>query len=862
MLELKTYQKNTLNKLTEFLEQARLIGIQPSFEKEQDAQGYSAKYEVIQGLEDVPYVCLRLPTGGGKTLLSSYSISTAATSYLEQEFPVVLWLVPTDIIRKQTLEVLKNPLHPNRETLDKQFDGHVKVYDLSEFAQLRPQDLAENTNVFIATFASFRVNSTDGRKVYAHNENLEPHFSHIQPDEYLERDDKENTKFSFANLLAHVRPMIVIDEAHNHASKLSTEVLQRLRPSAIIEFTATPASNSNVLYKVSASELKAEDMIKLPVRLIEHRSWEEAVTSSVQTRQRLEEVAQTESSYIRPIVLFQAENKDREITVDVILKRLIEEEEIPREQIAIATGEQRELDGINLFDPKCPVRYVITVQALKEGWDCSFAYVFCSLAKVQSSKDAEQLLGRVLRMPFAKRRKNDELNRAYAHVAVASWHEAVGKIRDNLIGMGFEDVEADANIDVQTELFDGFTPQEVTETFVLHVEEVPKVETLNLGLQGNISIVQKPTGGYEVTIQNAGKSDLQELMEKSTEVFTNEKDRTKLVQKVTTASPYIRPLTPSEKGEILSVPQLCLDFGDGAEVAEKETFLPNSWDLTSYSAELESFQVNHESHVYEIDLYGTQVKEHTVGTQEVLNFGSATHWTEIQLIHWLDKKLRQPDVPYEALVKYIQSAIEHLKVQKQVAFPDLVRLRFVLEKLLREKISANRKEAFNKGIQDVLFNTEQVAVVAPEVCMAFHPNRYPAKNIYKGHVKLDKHYYPCIGDMNKEEVECARIISSHKNVKTWVRNVEGYREYSFWLPTSTDLFYPDFVVELVDGRVAAIEYKGDHLVGGLDTREKDLMGQLWAKRSNGKCLFLMATKKDASGKPLYQQIDELLKTIE
>ena len=106
MLELKTYQKNTLNKLTAFLEQARLIGIQSSFEKEQDAQGYSTKYDVIQGLEDVPYICLRLPTGGGKTLLSSYSISKAATSFLEQEFPVVIWLVPTDIIRKQTLEVL------------------------------------------------------------------------------------------------------------------------------------------------------------------------------------------------------------------------------------------------------------------------------------------------------------------------------------------------------------------------------------------------------------------------------------------------------------------------------------------------------------------------------------------------------------------------------------------------------------------------------------------------------------------------------------------------------------------------------------------------------------------------------------
>ncbi|MEG6586065.1 DEAD/DEAH box helicase [Dendrosporobacter sp. 1207_IL3150] len=856
-MELKTYQKNTLNKLTAFLEQARLIGIQPSFEKLQDAKGYSTKYDTLKELEDVPYVCLRLPTGGGKTLLSSYSISTAANSYLEQEYPIVLWLVPTDIIRKQTLEVLKNPLHPNREALDKQFDGHVAVYDISEFTQLRPHNLVEKTNVFVATFAAFRVNSTDGRKVYAHNENLEPHFSHIPSVDYLERDENGTLKFSFANLLAYSRPLVVIDEAHNHASKLSVEVLQRLRPSAIIEFTATPATNSNVLYKVSASELKAEDMIKLPVRLIEHKSWEDAVTNAIQTRQRLEEVAQAEPAYIRPIVLFQAENKDKEVTVDVILNHLVEQEEIPREQIAIATGEQRELDGINLFDPQCPVRYVITVQALKEGWDCSFAYVFCSLAKVQSSKDAEQLLGRVLRMPYAKRRKHDDLNRAYAHVAVASWHEAVGKIRDNLIGMGFEDVEANANIDYMPPLFD-IPPQEETETLVFHVETVPKVETLNLALQGNIAIIEKPSGGYEVTIRDAGKTDLQELVSKATEVFTDANDRVQLVKKVVSAKAYTRPLTLSEIGEVFSVPQLCLDFGDGPELAEKETFLPNSWDLLSFPATLEAFQVNHETHVYEIDIQGTKLSERAVGTPEALAFGSATHWTQVQLVHWLDRKLRQPDVPYEALVEYIRRVLEHLQVQKQVKLPDLVKLRFVLEKLLREKIAANRKKAYDAGIQHVLIETEHVAIVAPDEAMTFLPGRYPAKSCYHGRVLFNKHFYPLVGDMNKEEVDCAQIIDSHKNVKMWVRNIERYREFSFWLPTATDLFYPDFVVQLTDGRIAAIEYKGKPYETNDDSKEKDNIGQLWARRSNGKCLFLMAKKKDECGKSLYQQIDELL----
>lgn len=102
---------------------------------------------------------------------------------------------------------------------------------------------------------------------------------------------------------------MIVDEAHNNTSALSFEVLQRVNAACVVEFTATPAGDSNVLHNVSATELKAEEMIKLPIRLIEHKSWEEAVRDSILTRQRLEDVAARDSEYIRPIILFQAEGK-------------------------------------------------------------------------------------------------------------------------------------------------------------------------------------------------------------------------------------------------------------------------------------------------------------------------------------------------------------------------------------------------------------------------------------------------------------------------------------------------------------------------------------------------------------------------
>ncbi|ABO49405.1 type III restriction enzyme, res subunit [Desulforamulus reducens MI-1] len=861
MLKLKNYQSRTLTKLTEFLEKSWIFSPQQVFEEVQDAPGFFPKYHSLPELENIPYVCLRLPTGGGKTLLSSYIIGVVANAYMEIDFPIVLWLTPTDIIRRQTLETLKNPQHPNREALDSQFGGLVRIFDISEFPQLRQQDIGGAVCIFVATFAAFRVNSTGGRKVYAHHEELEPHFKCIPSrSPHLELNDQGEIKYSFANLLAYHNPLVIVDEAHNHTSKLSIEVLQRIRPAAIVELTATPANNSNVLFKVSASELKAEDMIKLPVRLIEHKSWEDAVTNAIQTRERLDELAKNEEQYIRPIVLFQAENKDKDVTVDVILKYLTEDENIPREAIAVATGEQRELDGIDLFDPDCTVKYVITIQALKEGWDCSFAYVFCSTARVQSAKDAEQLLGRVLRMPYAKRRKQDDLNRAYAHVSVTTWSEAVSQIRDNMISMGFEDVEAENNI--QYEQIKLLEPEEKPAVFceevVVYSSFAPEITSLNFALQADTDI-EKTDNGYKVTFLCTSQNDLRELESKASIMFTSSVDQQQLVKEVTTKQGYTRPPSPAEKGEKLIVPQLCLNFGDGEfGVAERESFLPDGWNILDFPTNLDNFQPVEDGHAFEIDIKGTKIYERVLEGQEALSLGIATHWTEAQLVGWLDRKLRQPDIPYTSLVEFIRRHVRYLQEFKKVNLPDLVRLRFVLEKLLKQKISNCREKSYEQGVQNVLFDTPEVAYVSSDVSVVFQEGQYPVNSFYRGSFRFLKHFFPVISTMNNEEIECAKALEMNKKVKTWVRNLERQPQSSFWLPTSTDKFYPDFVAQLFDGRILVVEYKGEQLATNKDTQEKDMIGQLWAKQSGGNCLFLMATKNDTDGKDLYTQINKII----
>ena len=284
--------------------------------------------------------------------------------------------------------------------MDEAFASRVRVFDIADFTHLRPNDIRDRCCVVVGTIQTLRVSNTEGRKVYAHHEEMEPHFSSLpQTAPGLERLETGGVKFSFANLLHIHRPLMIVDEAHNAVTGLTREMQARVNPCAIVEFTATPRLRSNILYSVTAQELKAAEMVKLPIMLSEHDTWENAVNGAIAARAALEGTAKDDADYIRPIVLFQAQPRNQEVTFAALKNYLMEVEQIPDRKIAVATGDQRELDGIDLFDRACPIEYVITVEALKEGWDCSFAYVFCSVSRIRSAVDVEQLLGRVLRMP-------------------------------------------------------------------------------------------------------------------------------------------------------------------------------------------------------------------------------------------------------------------------------------------------------------------------------------------------------------------------------------------------------------------------------------------------------------------------------
>jgi len=904
-LTLKRYQREALAALARFFALARgardEAALDAAFRQtllEQEHAAETIPPYLAQGFVSdegaTPYVCVRIPTGGGKTLLGAHALAAAARHYTGQDRPLALWLVPTNVIRQQTLAALKTPGHPYREALEAHFgvDG-VRVLDIADSDQIRPQDIGARALVIVGTLQTLRVDDTSGRDVYAYKEAFEPHFERapelpgfervserdleVQP--YLGRTDLGKVKRSFANLMYWHRPVVIIDEAHNARTPLSYDSFARLRPAALIEMTATPVRQgrhrSNVLYHVSAEELKAEEMIKLPIVLSAHPNWEEAVRDALLTRTRLAEEAARElaagGDYLRPILLLQAEDKRGEITVERLREHLITQEHVAPERIAVATGTQRELDGVNLFDPACPVEVVITVEALKEGWDCSFAYVFCSLQNVGSSRDMEQLLGRVLRMPYAKRRRSELLNRAYAHLASTQSARVAGELADRLVAMGFEELEAvQAVFPTSLPLFgdagaEGEPSAPALPALELMLPAAAATDLFALDAAAAtpaLRIEMRPDGDLRVCLDAPPPPELRAALvgalpeRKAREALMHELDRFELRHRAFTS--------PSQRGVVFRpLPLLCVRDAQGElELAERETLLDLAgFALAEQPPELPGFRPDESASAYLVDLdHGRlRIEQERAGYAVNLDLVPTTV-SETDLLHWLDARLREPGTPQPQMLAWLVRVLRWLERHEGHTLTALVRHRNRLADALAERLRVLREHAQRQGLQRVLTSFETPACISAEYVFVFGRGLYPARPpYYIGRHRFAKHYYGVVGDLQEaaarqsdHEYHCAVALDGLPEVRHWVRNLPRFPEFSFWLPTASDRFYPDFVAELEDGRLLVVEYKGEGYKSSDDAVEKQRVGELWAGLSGN--LFLLAVERDAQGRGVAEQL--------
>ncbi len=849
-MNLKSYQEDALHYLGEFFKMCKYTN-DPAFSFEETTRdwfGSALHYRPLPTLPKTPYVCLRIPTGGGKTLVGGLAIEQANRNLLFTRHSVTLWLVPSEPIREQTLKALRTPSNFLHQAVLSSL-GEVTVLDVDEALRVQPATLNGTSVIIVSTMQSFKQEDTDRLTVYKQNGSLMPHFENII-------DPVVKGNYSLVDVLRMRRPFIVVDEAHNQGTSLAFETLARFEPSAILELTATPDRSrqpSNVLYSVSAAALQAADMIKLPLELVRRINWQDALRDAIARLNSLQEKADAERStsgeYLRPIMLLQAERKDSEketLTPERVKAALLTDFGIPEEEIAIATGVIDEIAGEDILSEKCRKRFIITIDKLREGWDCPFAYVLCTFRNTNSATAAEQVLGRILRMPYATKKAHPELNEAYAFVTSESLQATVTSLRDGLVKNGFERQEAKELIQSAEEpLTDDLFSTVPTVTF--SAPELPEISAIPSNLEekfeitpetGSITIKGHLTKAQETAVENVFQTPL-----------GKEAARQAIVKLHT--PPVPKQKAPSEMGELFRVPLLAYHNGDLWEEFEETHLLEGEWRLLDYPCELSDSDFKKpesraEGGRFTVTDKGNIRFEYFNNIETQLTFFDYQGgWSQVELVSWLEKNIVEDSILPDEKAAFLNKAINYLLTKRGITLDDLSYAKFRLRVSLEEKIKNAKLDAMRKVHQKLLIKIDDFAV--DQRCeMVFEDGRYAYNWPYSGFTELPKHFFPIIGDLKGEgeEFECALFLATQlSGIKYWLRNVER-KPTSFSLQTSTDRFYPDFVCMLEDGRVLIIEYKGADKWDTPDSIEKRQLGELWAKRSNGGGVFIMPKGKD------------------
>lgn len=872
---LRCYQRKALRALRDYLRLiGRMDGVAANPAKAAFADVAEATYWPAPLLdEQTPYVCIRIPTGGGKTIVAAHAVGVAAKELLQADNPMVLWLVPSTAILDQTLAALRDLNHPYRAALAADFGRNLSVLTVAEALALSRPDATGGACIIVATIQAFRVDDTTGRKVYQDAGSLMDHFSGLSPEQAARLEKAEGGErplASLANVLRLHRPLVIVDEAHNARTALSFETLRRFDPSMILELTATPQLTkdlanevypSNVLFHVSAAELKAEEMIKLPIRLNTDTDWRKVIGQALDCQKALEEAAEAERAdtgeYIRPIVLFQAQAKSKadphRLTPEAVVQFLTDDKRIPRAEIAIHATGHAELDNItDIAAPDCPVRYVITVQKLREGWDCPFAYVLCSVAELNSPTAVEQILGRVLRMPKARRKTRDVLNRAYAFVASSSFQTVAERLRDGLVdGAGFDRLEAAELVKAHG----AFEFDDERADFVHKSDALPDapgaaaqdvaaaLDRLPPMLKARVRFDPETR---EIAVTRALSRDERNHMHLA---FAKVAGAEKVIERLFIRSNRIQASeTPEGEKPPFLVPRLGIMRQGLLELFSPDHFLDLPWNLAECDPApfAKAFAIHGDTKAGEIDVSDKgKMKIAFVGQlhDQLAMAIQEPEWTLARLVNWIDRGIPHPDVTKPAARVFIHRALEAVMQAKGYTLDQLARYKYEVRRALIDQIQTLRAQREANCFKALFPVDASGFVTSADLALLLDEQTYAYNQPYKGARKFNKHYFPIIGDLKPdgEEFGCAVYLDEHPAVRYWVRNVDR-KPNAFWLQLPSARFYPDFLALLTDGRIMAVEYKGQHLAA--DAADKRIIGALWADASDGRCLFAMPTGRD------------------
>lgn len=880
-MELKNYQQTVLDDLDLYIEELdEQPTIKAAFRSYWANKGVSIDsveseylrpyYDEITG---VPNVTIKVPTAGGKTYLACRALKHIFKTYTDNKPKVVVWFVPSDPILKQTYNNLSNPKHPYRHAIDVDFGNKVQIVNKESALageNIHPSQLKENLTIFVLSVQSFASNNKEGRKARRENENLTEHVSSYT---YIDKMLKNADETSLLQVIAQLNPVMVIDESHNfESSDLRIDLKKEINPCFIFNLTATPKHNSNVISFVDAMQLKLEHMVKLPVIVYNHKTTTDVIANAITLQRSLEVKAKQQqkemgAKYIRPIVLFQAQPKvaDDNVTFEKIKDKLIVGG-IPEEQIKIKTANKDEIKNIDLMSESCEVRFIITVNALKEGWDCPFAYILASLANKSSKIDVEQILGRVLRLPYTKQQPIELLNLSYVFTCSADFQDTLKRIVESLNYAGFSRrdfrVADNSQVDMpkpsQKEEPNLFSNKSFTAPFtepsskdgvntLTHPELDAKDNSEQEDSENDSNIDEIQTEAIKqsldarnesnnATAQSLEESALQQSNDYNETIKENEGDTTNPTAPATdmNSNYSIKPIFEKE-AKTVSLPLFVQRIEKVDLFGDEKQFIPiEKSDL------LEGIDLSVEDHKIDFTRSAAEAEQidlasdYADGTDSVpvhkqLNMKQLKYLKQqllsippeskkSQLAKTIANQLNIQEVPEKMLVQYVKDCIKNMDKEN---IDDLIA--FQLQTVKTFKIKVN--EILDDYRYDTFMDWLDIGKIKFDDSQTY---KFPKQiTVLKKMVGIQKGLYKEEDYINGFEETVISAIANNDNVLFWHRNQE--RGKGFFINGFIN-HYPDFIVKLKSGHVLLIETKGDDRDNS-DSKRKLKLGKLWANKA-------------------------------
>ncbi len=887
-MELKNYQKSVINDLNRFLE---LLN-----EKQKIKDAYNALWEekgisIASGamppynntLQGVPHVCLKVPTGGGKTYLAASAIKPIFDSMPHIHPKAVVWLVPSDAIMQQTIRNLSNTSHPYRQKIDVDFAGKVEVYTKEQLLNgqnFNPISVDENLSIFVLTYDSFRTNNKDGRKAYQQNGNLTS-FNAFKPSSDVLLEDVDDT--ALIQVIRQLNPVAIVDESHHATSKLSVEMLKNFNPSFVLDLTATPKEGSNIISYVDARQLKKEEMVKLPVIVYNMKSQEDVYLSAISLRTRLERKAKIEEEktgrYIRPIVLFQAQPRTSEdsTTYDKIKATLVEIG-IPEEQIAIKTADRDEIKTEDLLSKDCNIRYIITVNALKEGWDCPFAYILATVANRNSSVDVEQILGRVLRLPNTKASSEQELNLSYAITSSSDFYGTLEKVVKGLNNAGFS--KKDYMIkDLDTETEEGSKTTETTpepEAVQMGLEDITpavlseetKAQTEGLNTDELKKQLETVLSGEENNEENSPANvTVNEMLDTALtqnnvyweKINSSENEQQDDISEEVVSRMKTYAVKEEFKDDIkdLKIPQfvtkgeasLFTDFEyelldretlrTGFTLRDKDTII----DFKSLDAEIGKVDVDDKNETPKAWRLTGRDNEHIREWFDSQPSDKKRKHCKECICKRLSKNNSVKDKEIQDYVSKIMSQMTETQLtdleQNTELYADKI------NKKVNSLLADHEARTFKTWLEQDRIQCIPMYILKTTISPATTISSIP-KSLYE---EED-------GDLNDYEKKVVYDLASLSNVKWWHRNISR-RGFAI---NGAVTAYPDLMVMLQDGKLLMIETKGDHL-DNAESKAKATTGAEWANLAGRMFRYYMVFQTKDPGYPGAYSYDRFMEIV-